>query len=86
MRIPFIISFMVFIASAIFFLVAVPVNCGLSNPIFDSSHDDTPYIEQMRGIINSLDTYDKVDFLLMVVSGTTSFITRIIGKHRGDFY
>ena len=73
-----------FIISSIFLLIALVVNMGFANPIFESQYDSSPYITQMRAIINVFDKYDKLDawvtFISAVCSATTGFILKISGQ------
>ena len=79
----FLISVTIFGLSAIFLIIAVCVNMGFVDPMFDSRFDTTPYIEQMRAIIHVFDKYDKVDALITVISACSSAITGLTVKIRG---
>lgn len=74
-----------FIASLLFLLVALVINMGFANPIFNSQYDSSPYIEQTRAIINVFDKYDRLDAWVAFISACSSAITGFILKVRGQF-
>jgi len=76
----------IFKVSSIVFLtaLAIIIIMALANvfgkPMFDASYDNTPYIDQMRGLINLLDALDTLDIAIIILSGITAIISFTIAK------
>jgi hypothetical protein len=85
MMIAFKVFIATFITSLLFLLVALVINMGFANPIFDSQYNSSPHIAQMRAIINVFDKYDGLDAWVTFISGIFSAITGFILKARGQF-
>ena len=71
----FVVSLVIFFLSAFVLILAILNQCELTNPIYDSQYDQSPYINISRSLIDFVRYFDVFDVFIFIFSGASSLYT-----------